>query len=208
VATIESGRSSDILAVDAYNKGARMAAMAPAPCYRLAGRSGLIAATTSGFLFLARLDPSAPNGTRAFITRIKLDWSTITAFTTPVTDRWLELVRGAGAAPSGGNAINPASLYTSDPNSEVSAGSGGIGLIANTGALTVTSITFETNIFAPYNLTGFGTAGATVNYLTEFPSMPIVLSPGEMLGLRTAAALDAAGTARLGVAIDYYEGIL
>lgn len=167
-----------------------------------------IAANSS--FFAMRLDPGA--GTKlAFIERIRCQYTTIVAYTTPVTaGRRLALFRGSGAAASGGTAIT-AAVRKDTANgvaSEFDAANGGDMRISSTGALTVTGITYETDPIRTQSLVHAGAAGAVSEWIWEFAATecaPVVLQPGQLLAIRNPAAMDAAGTWQLAVSVDWYE---
>lgn len=181
------------------------------PSFTVASKTGVIGAAVAAgaAVFAMRLDPGAGT-TKAYIETIKIRYSTIVAFTTPVTaTRSLVITRGSGAAPSGGTAIATAApkdtLY---PASEFDAASGGDIRIATTGALTVTGITWGDNI-AEIPLIHVGAAGGFYEHTYEFSvrNHPLELNPGQLLGIRVgASAMDAAGTWVLGVEIAWREG--
>ena len=178
--------------------------------YTVASKSGTIAAAAAAgaAVFAMRLDPSATNS--AWIDSIRLRWTTITAFTTPVTaTRSIVITRGNGAAASGGTAISSAtkkdSLY---PASEFDSALGGDMRIASTGALTVTGITFETTNLAEMTLIQVGAAGGFYEAVYELSvrNHPIELHAGELIAVRVgASAMDAAGTWVLGVEVNWRE---
>lgn len=178
--------------------------------YGLSATSGTIAAAlgANSSVFVARLDPSSPRN--AFIDRIRLKFTTVVAFTTPVTaGRRLELYRGSGAAASGGTSIaSPPAKKGNADSSEMAVANGGDIRIATTGALTVTGITFETTPLKGVILSHVGSAGGFYDCLWEFnatESQPIQLEPGQLIAIRNPAAMDAAGTWQLQVDIDWYE---
>jgi hypothetical protein len=156
-------------------------------------------------VFVMRLDPGA-GAVRAYIERIRLQYTTIVAYTTAVTaGRRLALFRGSGAASSGGTGITAAApKCTAYSASEFDLASGGDIRIATTGALTVTSITYETTPLRVFTLTEVGGAGGYKEQVWEFDS-PLCLEPGQLIGIRNPVAMDAAGTWTLAVNVDWYE---
>lgn len=159
-------------------------------------------------VFAMRLDPSA--GKNAYIERIRLSYTTIVAYTTPVTaNRRLALFRGSGAAASNGTAITEATKkLASSIDSEFNSALGGDMRIATTGALTVTGITYETNPIRTMSLVHVGSAGNVYDRVFEFgngETSPLVLEPGQLLAVRNPVAMDAAGTWQLAVDVDWYE---
>lgn len=180
--------------------------------YCVAAKTGTIgaAAAAGAAIYTQRLDPSS-GSVKAYIDSIRLRFTTIVAFTTPITKtRSLVISRGSGAASSGGTSIatvNPKD--TTYAASEFDVASGGDVRIATTGALTVTGITWETINFAEMTLVHVGAAGAFVEYIYEFSvrNHPIELNAGQLLGIRVGpSAMDAAGTWSLGVEVNWHEG--
>lgn len=172
--------------------------------------TGTIAAAlgANSSVFTMRLDPSSAK--RAYIERVRLQYTCLVAFTTPLTaGRRLALYRGSGATPSGGTAIaTVAKKHSVSADSEMEAAQGGDVRISTTGALTVTGVTFETNELATMSLVHVGNAGNFFECVFEFASTesaPIVLEPGQLLAIRNPAVMDAAGTWQLSVRVDWYE---
>ena len=178
--------------------------------YNVSAKSGIIAAgaTAGSSVFAMRLDPAATN--EAWIDSIRIRWTTVTAFTTPVTaTRSLVITRGNGAAASGGTAIAAAAKKdTAYPASEFDSALGGDMRISNTGALTVTGITFETTNLGEMTLIHVGAAGGYYETVYELSvrNHPIELHAGELLAVRVGpTAMDAAGTWVLGVEVNWRE---
>lgn len=180
--------------------------------FSIAATTGTIAAAlaANSSVFAMRLDPGA--SINAYIERIRLQYTTIVAYTTPVTaGRRLALYRGSGAAASGGTSITTVAKKDSTSiDSEIETAQGGDARIATTGALTVTGITYETNQIAEASLTHVGAAGGFIEEVWEFSaprSAPIVLAPGQLIAIRNPAAMDAAGTWQLAVRVDWHEAL-
>lgn len=159
--------------------------------------------------FAMRLDPSASR--RAFIERVHVEWTTIVAFTTPVTAGRRLGLYGAqlSGTPTGGTAIATAMpKHGIADTSEFSAANGGDMRISATGVITVAG-TINANPFREMSLTHMGAAGAYRDAVWEFAagaeSQPIQLDPGQALLIRNPQAMDAAGTFQLAVAVDWYE---
>lgn len=178
--------------------------------YTVVGRTGTMAAAlaANSTIFAMRFDPAATKN--AWIDSVRLRWTTIVAFTTPVTaTRALSIVRGNGAATSGGASIPVADKKDSNYSaSEFDLALGGDIRIATTGALTVTGITFETTYFADIPLIHVGTAGAYYETVYEYSvrNRPIELHAGELIAIRNGAtAMDAAGTWVLSVEVNWRE---
>jgi len=195
------------LAVETYRKSARVSLIPPGEPFSIEALTGTIAAASNGSVFAMRNSPTS--GKDIFVNRIGLDFCTIVAFTTPVTQRRLVISRGNGAAASGGTAITPIFKHNSgDSSSQLDAANGGDVRVSTTAALTVTGITFDTNHAANLVLTQFGAANARRDNIFDFGVAergPIQLQPGEVLVVRTSAAFDAAGTWQLGINISGYQ---
>jgi hypothetical protein len=180
--------------------------------YAVSAVTGTVGAAlvANSSVFAMRLDPSSAR--LAFIERIRLQYTTIVAYTTPITaGRRLALFRGSGAAAGGGTAITAAvSKSTTSPLSEFNTAQGGDMRVATTGALTVTGITFEADPIRTMSLVHVGNAGNYAESLWEFHASecaPVVLQPGQLLAIRNPAAMDAAGTWQLVVNVDWHEAV-
>ena len=209
------GYSGTVAETDSYKRSQRVSLVARGTSYGVSSITGTIAAAlgANSAVFAMRLDPAAGATYKAYIARMRLTYTTIVAFTTPITaGRRLALYRGAGAAASGGTALATAAKKdTADGNSQFNSGEGGDMRIATTGALTVTGITFETE-FRTLTLVHVGAAGGFVERVWEFNASDaggeIVLNQGELIAVRNPAAMDAAGTWQLGVDVDWVEGTI
>lgn len=180
--------------------------------YAVATKTGTIAAAAAAgaAVFAMRLDPGYSG--KAWIESIRLRWTTIVAFTTPITaTRSLVITRGSGAAASGGTAIAiNTKKDTSDSASQFDTAEGGDTRIATTGALTVTGITWETTNLGEMTLIQAGAAGSFYEVVYEFSvrNHEIELNPGQLIGIRVgASAMDAAGTWVLGVEVNWRESL-
>lgn len=210
MAVFEGGASGALVDVEADKKASRLVIAPRGKAYSVSSVTGTIAAAlaANSSVFAMRLDPGSP--LLAFIERIRLQYTTIVAYTTPVTaNRRLAVYRGSGAAASGGTALATAAQKdsTSSP-SECNSAQGGDIRISTTGALTVTGITYETQEFATMPLVHVGAAGAYSEVIFEFAtteSSPIILQPGQLLAVRNPVAMDAAGTWQLAVRVDWHE---
>lgn len=175
--------------------------------YSISGHSGTVAAAlgANSSVFAMRLDPGTTRV--AYIERVRIQFTTIVAFTTPVTaGRRLALFRGSGAATAGGTAAPAVSKDTTNQPSEFLIAQGGDSRIASTGALTVTGVTYETDPLATISLAHVGAAGAFTEWVWDANQhTPIVLQPGQLLALRNPVAMDAAGTWQFSITVDYYE---
>ena len=178
--------------------------------YTVVGKTGTIAAAAAGgaAVFAMRLDPGSAK--KAWIELVRIRWTTLVAFTTPVTaTRSIVLTRGSGAATSGGTAITTATKKDSTNGaSEFDTALGGDMRIATTGALTVTGITWETVNLGEVTLAHLGAAGAHSEAIYEFSNRnhAVELNPGEVFGIRVGpSAMDAAGTWMIGVEVAWRE---
>jgi hypothetical protein len=182
--------------------------------FGIAATSGTIAAAIAANATTFAMRLSLGSTRKAFIERIRLEFVTIVAFTTPVTaGRRLSIFRGAGAAATGGTslsgagAINP--KHGSADTSQFSTANGGDIRIATTGALTTTGITFEPVPLAEMGLVHVGNAGNYREVTFEYggaKATPIQLDAGQLIAVRNPAAFDAAGTWQLTTVVDWYEG--
>lgn len=205
---IEGGPSGNDAEVDAYKAAQRVSIVPRAASYAATGPTGTIAAAlaANSSVFTMRSDPAAGASYKIYIARIRVEFTTIVAFTTPITAaRRLALFRGSGATPSGGTALTVVKKDTADGASKVIDAR-----IATTGALTVTGVTFETAPIREMMLVHVGAAGAYTDRVWEFNSTDaggeLVLNQGELLAVRNPAAMDAAGTFQLEVLVDWFEG--
>jgi hypothetical protein len=211
VAVIESGIAASSQQVVETSGAARTVLTQRGVPFSVSATTGTIAAAlaANASVFAMRLDPGAT--VNVFIERIRLQYTTLVAFTVPLTaGRRLELYRGSGAATSGGTSI-PAAAKKSSTSvaSECDLAQGGDIRIATTGALTVTGITFETPPVKTMHLVHVGAAGGYAERVWELhasESAPAQLQPGQLIAIRTPAAFDAAGTWQLGIDVDWHEG--
>jgi hypothetical protein len=159
-----------------------------------AGVTGTMAAAlaSGAAVFAARYPLAATN--RFLVQWVHLHYVTLVAYTVPLTaGRRLHLVRGAGADASGGTDIDVVRNQ-----SDLTAESVLTGKVATTGALTITSITFETAVRARLLLAQAGNAGNDYDEIWTFDE-PLILVPGQLLGIVAGQAFDAAGTWQLNV---------
>lgn len=173
------------------------------------GTVAAVAAANSTFLAM-RLNPSST--LNAYIQRVRLNFTTITAFTVPVTaGRRLSVFRGTGAAASTGTALaTPVPKLSSAPGSGFAAVNGGDIRYSGAAALVTTGITFESDPFSSVSLVQAGAAGTSVEYLIDFSgaeASPIVLEPGQLLAIRNPIAMDLGGTWQLSAAIHWSEDL-
>ena len=195
----------------------------PGVGYTLGGITGTMAAglgagaATTGNIFLMRAATAATNTRGALIARMRLQWSTIVAFTTPIeAGRWLGLYKfthpsgagnglatgGANVVPLANNASDSASVFTlvnATPEwAEVQ--------IATTATLVfVGTPTVAATPLRVWSLSHLGAAGANGEVEWTFPT-PIFLARGEGIVLRNGSnALSAGGTWNLGISVDWSE---
>jgi hypothetical protein len=208
MAVIETGTTATQVAVE--GKAQRAMIVGRGNAYAISNATGTIGAAlaANSSVFAMRLSPSST--LRAYIDRIRVQYTTIVAYTTPVTaNRRLALFRGSGAAASGGTAtLSVAKDTAAFPVSQCMTANGGDARIATTAALTVTGITFESDPLRTMSLVHVGNAGNYAEALWEShagESYPIVLNPGQVLAIRNPAAMDAAGTWQMAVNVDWHE---
>lgn len=183
------------------------------PSHSIAEVTGTMAAALAlnSAVFAMRSDPTAGASWRTYISRIRIEWTTIVAFTTPITAaRRLALYRGAGANATGGTVLVPAKKDSSNGvGSEFGVAQGGDSRIATTAALGIAGVTWETASFRQMGLSHVGAAGAYKEVVWEFNSTdaggPLILSAGELLGILNPVAMDAAGTWQAVINVDYTE---
>ncbi len=210
MAVIESP-SGVLMEVESDKKAQRAIVVPRGAGHSVAKTTGIIGAglVVGSSVFAMRLDPSSPN--RAFIDRIRLQWTCLVAFTVPLTaGRRLALYRGSGAAATGGTSIATATRKwtTFGASSEFDTANGGAMMIATTSALTTTGITFEADESFQMSLAHVGAAGAQYEVVWECSvgeSSEVVLEPGQMLAIRNPLAMDAAGTWQLSVGVQWRE---
>lgn len=142
-----------------------------------------------------------------FLERVRLQWTTLTAFTTPVTaGRSLALVP-LSELPTGGASGTLVDKQFFGPASSPSV------VIATTGALTYAG-TIPTDFYAQLPLAGSGTSGANAEKIWSWNAndvSPIALHPTDdgsgnavplIVGVMNPVAMDAGGTFELLVEMD------
>lgn len=158
------------------------------------GFTGTIAAAlaASSTVFAARY-PLAATG-KCLIKWIHLHYTCLVSFTTPVTaGRRLSLKRGSGGDPSGGTDIDVVRDHSAEATEVLLTGQ-----VATTGALTMTSVTYETPTRCRLHLSQAGISGLDYDEIWTFDD-PLILLPGQLIGIVAPAQFDAAGTWQLGV---------
>lgn len=152
----------------------------------------MAAALAANSTVLALRYPLASTG-KGLIKWLHCHYTCLGAFTTPVTaGRRLALKRGSGGDASGGTNLD----FVRDQSS--SDETLWTGQVATTGALTMTGVTYETAVRARLMLSQAGAAGADYDEIWNFDD-PLVLLPGELLGIVAPVAFDAGGTWQLSV---------
>jgi hypothetical protein len=205
-----SAASSEIV-VEPGSGAARVILVPRGYGFGVGATTGTIAAAlaANSTVFAMRLDPGATR--RAFIERVRIEYTTIVAYTTAVVaGRRLALFRTQLTGSStGGTAIatTPQKHGISD-TSEFSAANGGDIRIATTGTLTLVGATVDANPLRELSLAHVGAAGGFREATWEFSAaenQPLQLDPGQGMIIRNPVAMDAAGTWQLSVSIDWHE---
>lgn len=194
------------------NKSALVSLQQRGKGYSISAVTGTIGAAlaANSSIFAMRYDAGAGD-LRAYIERIRIQFTTIVAFTVPVTaGRRLAIFRGSGANTAGGTSLPTMVKKNSalNPLSEFDVAQGGDVRISTTGALTVTGITFETDPIATMSLVHVGGAGSFYECIFELnanESAPLVLQPGQLMAIRSPQAMDAGGTWQASIRVDWYE---
>ena len=199
-----SGNSAEVTAEGAL----QVTQVATGNQYAISATTGIIAAAlgANSTVFLARMDPAGTK--KALISRIRLRWVCLVAFTPPLTaGRRLSVFVGSGAAGTGGTDITAAGKKsTTNPDSEMVSPMGGSLRVATTGALTVTGITYLAPEFDTMALVAYGNAGNFAECVFDYDAAGgLELLPGELLAIRNPQAMDAAGTWQLTVDMDWTE---
>jgi hypothetical protein len=209
---VQQGVTTGNLAEVTGKKAALVSLQQRGNAFSVSSVTGVINAALAGnsAIFAMRLDPGAGGSKKAYIERVRITFTTIAAFTTPITaGRRLAIYRGGSGVTTGGAAIaTVAKKHSTSVESEFETVQGGSISIATTGALTTSAITFESNEFATMSLVHLGNAGNFMESIFEFntnESSPIVLEPGQTLAIRNPVAMDAGGTWQASVRVDWYE---
>lgn len=218
MAAIQDGRAvAGNVAIENANKAFRVANVPRSSRnFSVAGTTGAMAAAlaANSAICALRLDPGA-GSIVAVVERIRVQWTTIAAFTVPITaGRRLSLYRGSGAAASGGLPFATGGVVgkkdSSSIDSEMELAAGGDTRIATTAALTTTGITYEAAQIREMSLSHVGAAGAFTEVLWEFSAhecAPLILQPGQLISIRNPVAMDAGGTWQATINVDWYEAL-
>jgi len=170
----------------------------------ITGITGTMAAGLSvGSTVWAFRYPASASGV-LYVSRVHQHYCCIGSFTTPVTaGRRLHLVRGSGGDPSGSSALDVERKNANDTLETLVSGR-----IANTGGVTVTSVSYETPVKRRLLLAHAGSAGVDYDEEWRFDGIaaePLYLQPGQLLGCVAGATFDAAGTWQLNLSVDAIE---
>lgn len=178
----------------------------PQRSYEVSGITGTVGAALAqdSVVFAMLVGPNAELW--AFPDAIRLAFTTIVAFTTPVTaGRRLTVHRATGGvAATGGAALGVVKKKTGAPTSVVTDVR-----IATTVALGIAGITVLPDPIAMLDLTAFGAAGGRAERIYEFNPASYVpphgIAPGELLVVKTPAVFDAVGTWQLAADVHWTE---
>lgn len=206
------GESGELLEVENNDKNqARVSIVSRGNGFCLSGITGTMAAALAANATVFAMRYDLGTSARAYIDRIRFQFTTIAAFGTPVTaGRSIVLSRGVGTAATGGTGLPVIpKKQSSSTTSEFSVLDGGDCRISTTTGLTTTGITFEAEPLRIAALTHVGGAGAHYETIWEFnasESTPVVIEPGEVLAIRNGPnAMGAGGTWQLTVNVDWHE---
>lgn len=220
MAVLRSGPTTDVATVDPTAKALRVSTYRDLPAYSVFGATGTMAAglVAGGNSLVLVMMPAPHAGTlfRAYITKVMLEYTTIVAYTAPVTTGRRLIIRRravsgvSSVVPAGGtnNLVMPKrdTLAEKDP-SMFDSRAGGILNTATTATITVNNLTQLLDIFATMHLTHVGAAGGRIEETFDFPH-PIVLRAGEALTVEPGVTFDAVGTWQLNMTIEWNEGVL
>lgn len=171
--------------------------------FSISGITGIVAAALAAdsVVFAMRCAP-ATNRRRLYVERVRLQFTTLTAFATPVVAaRRLGLYRGSTAALTDGAALTPVLKdgSTQDATDDLAVISDA--RISTTAALTPGTFVREANEIDQISLSHVGASGGQHNEVIEFPD-PQQLLPGELLVVSNQVAMDAGGTFQLQVSVQ------
>lgn len=179
--------------------------------FSVAGMSGIIpAALALDSLVFAMFLPKTDGGAFACIDYLRLAFTTIAAFTVPVTaGRRLGVYRATGGAATGGTPLPVVKKDTSSGASAITDAR-----IAAAAALGAAGITRDADdaCLGVLDLVHVGAAGARAEFVYELGAAmnaPIELNPnttgGELLVVSNPIAMDAGGTWQLAVTAHWHE---
>jgi len=146
------------------------------------------------------------------IKRLRIQWTTIVAFSVPVTRRSLALYRGYGTdTMSNGTRLEPLNKYSSGSNSDLGSAVGGHLWIATTTTLVFAGAEqYEANAFFESPFTNVGNAGNFAERDHDFVEafgQPITINPGELFAIRNPFVMDAGGTWQIAVEMEWNEAV-
>jgi hypothetical protein len=173
-------------------------------CYALTAQSGTIAAALAQNSILFALRAPAADGRSIYVDRLSLAFTTIAAFTTPITaGRRLGLFRATngGTEVSGGTDVST-SIVARDSDASVVASVASLARIATTTGLTAGGLTLAAAPFATLDLVSSGAAGARVEHTYEMSpahSSEQCVNPGEYIVIANPVAMDAGGTWQIAI---------
>lgn len=172
----------------------------PGALYCASGATGTMAAALAADAPVYALHSVAANTRRVRILTVALEYTTIVAFTVPVTaGRKLVLGKGTGTS-AGGSAV--AAPVTKRSAGEATS-TADVSRIATTATLTGMT---PTAVYDEMTLVSVGAAGAEKDVIFDFSDFPIELAAGESFLISNGpAAMDAAGTWQLGVTVTWAE---
>lgn len=178
--------------------------------YSIAGQTGTMAAALAQDAIVygmrAAVSPAnAPNRFPVQVDGLYLAFTTIVAFTTPLTaGRRLGIYRATGSDLANETALTPVAKWSKDTGADN--GLNASPRISTTQGITAAGLVREANALGFLDLTAFGAAGARVEKYYPFLDSvdgPVLLDPGELLVVSNPVAFDAAGTWQLVVEADY-----
>jgi hypothetical protein len=179
----------------------------PQRSYTLAGITGTVGAALAQDSVVFAMFASASADLWAYLEQIRLAYTTIVPFTTPVTAaRRLTLHRATGGVPAtGGTQVNVVKNKTGAPASIITDAR-----IAAAVALGIAGITVLPDPIATLDLTSVGAAGGRLEQVYDMTPpkySPHAIVPGELLVIKDPVAMDAAGTWQLAVAVRWREDL-
>lgn len=192
-------------------------------CYRICAKSGVIGAAAAANSIFFSMRPGTPDSPEfpavVTIQKIRLQYTTITAFTVPVTaGRSLAIgTSQSGATAAGGTLISsPFNKGGGFETSVLDSGLDGQIMMATTAPLSGVTLQAGQPRFAELSLAGYGAAGATVDKTWDLScndADPLIIATQatgrfanyEQLVLFNPAAMDAAGTFEIVLELDVCE---
>lgn len=188
-------------------------------CWRIVGRTGTLdAALAQGsVLFGLRAAPNTPSNVRAaYIERLRIQYTCLVSFTTPITaGRALAFAGITNATITGGSSLTPQPKGSSNSNIDSIFSAPGQARIASTAALGGVTSGGSTAGYGYASLAALGTAGNRETFEWTFSgddTAPIAISSGGGidasllgLGIYLPQAMDATGQFELVVEVDTCE---